>query len=118
MNKTLRAKIKSIIRKHKSWAMECLCPKNDFMWGSTKKNLNNTLELMNSILKDIPNEAWPQNSDDLVYITDGNWKLKLQMSPEDEGFAQMADLKYAHDDHTALVIREGKKFVDFDIGGS
>lgn len=112
--------IKQILRAHKKQALKCLYPEDDWAWGSTKKNRKNSVELMRSILKDIPLTIWPEKSEkyfDYNYLTvnDGNWRLDLFRGDEGEYFA---NLIYAKDDHTAWVVLEKNKWVDFDIGGS
>lgn len=100
----------------------CLRPENDWTWGTTRKNLKRTLELLNCLLKDVPIEAWPRKIDgecDGEYrIAHNNWVLRLFYG--DDGRRE-ADLVFKKDDHTAWVKESSKekgKFIDCDIGGS
>lgn len=80
----------------------------------TKKLLSNTIKLMNSILQDIPAKAWPEDKEEVNYVNVGQWHLNFNWVDDKMG----ANLCNANDDHTAWVVKKGKKFIDFDIGGS
>ena len=116
MTKELAAKIKEILHNHSAEAYSCLYPPNSYVWGCGNEKLKkNTVSLMNSILKDIPAEAWPdKDTEDSNIVKIKDWRLSLMWI-----YGKMAaDLSYSKDDHTAWVIKRGKKFVNFDIGGS
>ena len=107
---------------------ECLACLNGgpWEWGTgSRQGVARTLALLNTILKGIPEEAWPKKDYNHEYdetiIAHNNWKIKLLYEWNARGHARrMADLKFRNDDHTAWVIerKEDGVFVDFDIGGS
>jgi len=112
--------IRKRLVQYRKECLACLYPDGDYSWGTSRKNIANTLKLVNKIVKGIPIEAWPINAEasDRV-IASNNWSIKLGW----EGSRRTADLSYRKDDHTAWVIEHSKKpgsgvFVDFDIGGS
>lgn len=116
MTKELTYKIKEILQNHSEEAYKCLYPPSGWEWGcGSRKYKSKTLALMNSILKDVPAEAWPdKDSDDNNMVKIKDWRLSLMWFDE----KMAADLAYSKDDHTAWVVKRGKKFVDLDIGGS
>ena len=114
--------IRERLKQQKDECKACLYPPDGSgEWGCTsKKYLTNTINLMNYLLKDIPEEAWPKDKDrtlpcDGYRIKSGAWRLSLFWSSKNK---RGADLKYSHDDHTAWVKERGGKFIDSDIGGS
>ena len=122
MNKQLIKKIKQTLKNHSDLCLFCLYPPDgDYAWGTSTKNERNTLKVLNSLLSEIPEEAWPEkveNEDeqDSNLIRYGKWWLYLDYI----NGKKSANLAYSLDDHTAWVIKDEKKkkFVDFDIGGS
>ena len=118
----MKNKWHDIIRKrlveNRKECRDCISPENDFTWGTTRKNKKRTVALLNTLLKNIPKDAWPKNDydyDSFEYrIASNNWLLRLFQI---EGHRH-ADLIYKNDDHTAWVRERDGKFVDFDIGGS
>lgn len=116
MTKELTSKIKEILEKHSTEAYKCLYPPSGWQWGCcSRKYKLKTLALMNNILKNIPTNAWPdKDSEDSNVIKIKDWRLSLMWI---DG-KMAADLAYSKDDHTAWVTKRGKKFVNFDIGGS
>lgn len=113
--------IRERLKENKSKCLACLRPDDDWEWGTTKINLVKTLNLLNTILKNVPVEAWPKGDgvpyDNSYRINHNNWTLSLFNY---EG-RRNADLKFYNDDHTAWVQEHSKKkgvFINCDIGGS
>jgi hypothetical protein len=112
--------IKNRLVENRKECLNCLYPENDYTWGTTRKNLKRTINLLNTLLKDIPVDAWPNlfrltNASLGEYkIASNNWKIILGW----KGNRRTADLVFKRDDHTAWVIERNGKFVNFDIGGS
>ena len=114
MNKDLKASIKQILSDNAAEAYSCLYPPESYAWGGNRKEVKNTVTLMNKILSQIPKEAWPENIDDSNQVKCGRWSLSFNYVDN----KMAADLRWSGDDHSAWVVKRGKKFVDFDIGGS
>lgn len=112
--------IRKRLKKYHKECLACLYPDDDYEWGCNKKShIQNTLNMVNKIMRGIPVEAWPKLNDDMIRTTvaDGNWSIKLGW----EGKRKTADLKFRNNNHTAWVIESPKKdgtYIDFDIGGS
>lgn len=112
--------IRKRLRKYRKECLECLYPDEDYEWGGSRKNIHNTINLVNKIMKGIPVEAWPKPNDDMTRTTvaDGNWSIRLGWS---DGKRRTADLKHKNNDHTAWLIESPKKdgtYINLDIGGS
>ena len=122
MTKALIKQIKQTLKNHSTLSLACLYPADgDYAWGTSDKNSKNTLKVVNSILSEIPDEAWPEQMEDeeeqdCNVIKSGNWRIYLDYV----NGVKSANLVYSGDDHTAWVVKDEKKnkFVDFDIGGS
>jgi hypothetical protein len=117
MKKETKTKIKEVIDKYKAEAYLCLYPDNDYAWG-TGKNKKKTLELMNKILSEVPQDSWDgSDEDDSNSVNHGLWRLDFMYT----NYTRAANLIYKRNNHTAWVIEKKNgslKFTDFDIGGS
>jgi hypothetical protein len=113
---TTKQQIREILKSHKKQALACLYPEMDYTWGTTKQNRQKSVDLMRSILKDIPLSTWPEETEDKdsLIIRDGNWRLDLWIDNDE----YHANLHYLKDDHTAWVNLVDGVWEDFDIGGS
>lgn len=110
--------IRKRLKDNRKQCLACLSPDNDYSWGTNGENIGKTVALMNTLLKDIPAEAWPayrRSNWSSNKIKSNNWTMKLFWDCKQ----RHADLKHVNDDHTAWV-REYKKgvFGNYDIGGS
>ena len=124
----MKNKWHDLIRKRLSHYREecilCLYPDGDYAWGTTKKNINRTLTLVNKIVEVIPVEAWKTPTEDdenpSVVVANGNWGVHLGWD-FDGNKCRTVDLRFRNDDHTAWCIERKKgsgKFGNYDIGGS
>jgi hypothetical protein len=125
-DKFWRDRIRKRLALHKQECLNCLNPE-PYHWGcGSRRAVARTLALLNTILKGIPEEAWPRKDPNNEYvetvIAHNNWRIKLLWEYDSRGRGRrMADLKYRHNDHTAWVIERKQKdgvFINFDIGGS
>ena len=111
--------IRERLKRNQPNCLACLYPDNDWIWGHTRENLKKTVALMNTLLKDIPVEAWPKDKTEDIFpkckAAHNNWVMELFWNKKQ----RQANLVYRRDDHTAWV-REYKKgvFGNCDIGGS
>ena len=114
-----RQVLKDRMKANRAECLECLHG-NGYAWDDEKR----TLKLMNILLKDLPENLWPENGPDdgswdweQTLIRSGNWSMVLSWQ---EG-RRSADLRFDNDDHTAWVVEHSRKkgvWVNFDIGGS
>ena len=109
--------IRERLKKNRKECLACLYPEDDYEWNDVKR----TLKLLNNILKDIPENAWPKDNNDGTLneykVASNNWSIRLGF----EDGRKVADLRFRNNDHTAWVIEHRTKkgqFIDFDIGGS
>lgn len=110
--------IRMRLKKYRKECLSCLYPPNDYEWGTKRRNIKNTLALVNAIIKGIPIEAWPEN-DSIYHVANGRWSVDLGW--ESGWKRRLVDLKYRRNDHTAWCVeskKNPKRFIDFDIGGS
>jgi len=124
MEKEMKNKWHDTIRKrlqtYRKECLSCLYPGGDYAWGTLRKNISNTLNLVNKIVKGIPVQAWPDKDSYEGYparIAFGGWTMKLGWKDGQ----RTADLRYRNDNHTAWCIENSRKpgvFINFDIGGS
>jgi hypothetical protein len=118
MKNKLHNKIRGRLREYRKECLECLRPKDDFVWGFEPKNVQNTINLVNKIMRDISVDAWPKTKNKSYVIADNRWRVKLGWLNNKH---RLVDLKYRNDDHTAWLVEDSKKagtYIDFDIGGS
>lgn len=124
LKKQLHDKIRSRLKKYRKECLSCLYPNDDYEWGSRRrKNVKNTLALINKIMRGISEKAWPEvNPNDWslhrTIVASGNWHVKLEW---EWGKRRLVDLKHRNNDHTGWVIEHAKKhgtYINYDIGGS
>ena len=111
--------LKDRMKKHNKECMACL--RSGYAWDDTKR----TLKLMNTLLKDLPNNLWPESGPTgeswdwpQTIVSNGKWHMTLSLS--DKG-KRLADLRHDSDDHSAWVVEHARKkgeWKDYDIGGS
>ena len=115
MKKTYPQILKSRLKALSPDLFKCLCG-TTYRWQPRER----ALELMNALLKDIPDEAWPEDRRDFEEYAGASykdWGLSLFW---DEG-KRNANLGNCKDDHTAWVEEDPMNkgvFLDSDIGGS
>jgi len=118
-------KLHGVIRKrlveNRKECLKCLYPEDGYQWGCEGKGgIKKTLQLINKLLHNVPEVAWPVDKESEYKVASGNWTIRLAWADERKS-CRTADLIYRNDDHTAWVVEHSKKpgvFVNYDIGGS
>jgi hypothetical protein len=120
--------IRNRLKQYRKECLNCLYGEDRTLYY-TWNNVNRTVALMNNILEDVPEVAWPKCKKDdnswwypVVKVASNNWCMELLWEEDKyDVVCRHANLKFKNDDHTAWVIEHPKKkgtFIDYDIGGS